>query len=97
MGQPAARMTDMTATADLIVGPSCPTVMVSFLPAAVVGDAVTGPVVAGAVTKGSLTVYFQNRPVARMGDTVSGVNAVTGAPITSAIATPCVPTVFIGG
>lgn len=97
MGQPAARLTDMTATADPITSPGVPTVLIANLPASVIGDVVSGPVMAGAVSKGSATVLIGNKPAARLGDTVSGANVQTGAPLTQSISYPCAPTVLIGG
>lgn len=94
---PAARLTDMTPTSDLIVAPGAPTVLIGGLPAACVGDAVAGPVCTGAITMGSFTVLIGGRPAARMGSMVTGANTVTGVPLTSSILTPCCPTVDIGG
>lgn len=97
MGQPAARLTDMTATADPITVLGTPNVLISYLPAAGPGDVVTGAVMIGAISKGSVTVLIGGRPAARMGDLVTGVNAVTGVPLTQTISYPCCPTVLIGG
>ena len=97
MGQPAARLTDMTATADPITVSGVPNVLVSFPPAACIGDTVTGAVMVGAIAKASVTVIVGGRPAARMGDLVSGVNAVSGVPLTQTISYPCAPTVLIGG
>lgn len=94
---PAARLTDMTATADPIVSPGTPTVLIMGLPASNIGDVVTGPVIAGAVAKASVTVMIGGKPATRMGDSVVGVNVMSGAPMTSAILMPCAPTVMIGG
>ncbi len=97
MGQPAARLTDMTATGDVITGPSVPTVLIENLPAAVLSDSVSGAACTGVIVSASMTVLIGGRPAARLGDTVSGANMATGVPVTTAIATPCAPTVLIGG
>ena len=95
MGTPAARLTDMTATADPITGPGVPTVLIGGLPAAVMGDLVSGLVCVGSITMGSPTVLIGGRPAARLGSTVTGVHAVTGVPVTTTVMTPCCPTVLI--
>ncbi|MEZ6234856.1 MAG: PAAR domain-containing protein [Phycisphaerales bacterium] len=97
MGQPAARVGDMTGTGDAITGPGVATVLIGSQPASVMGDTVSGGVVIGVVAKGSATVLIQNRPAARIGDLASGVNPTSGAPATSTIAGPGSPTVLIGG
>ncbi|MCO6455126.1 MAG: PAAR domain-containing protein [Pirellulaceae bacterium] len=93
----AARVSDMTATADPILPPGKPTVLTANLPQACLGDLVTGAVMTGAIVKGSATVLVCNIPAARLGDSVVGVNTVTGVPLTQAVAYPCAPTVMIGG
>ena len=53
MGQPAARISDMTAHGSpLAPGPGCPTVLIGGMPAARVGDmaACGAPIVVGAPT-----------------------------------------------
>ncbi len=99
MSFPAARLTDMTPTADPITGPCVPTVLIGGLPAAVLGDLVVGPVVTGAITTAtSMTVIVGGRPAARMTSMVSGANTVTGVPVSGIpIMVPCCPTVLIGG
>jgi uncharacterized Zn-binding protein involved in type VI secretion len=92
---PCARLTDMTPTADLIVGPGMPTVLVAGLPVALLGDSVVGPVITGVITMGSPTVNIGGRPVARMTSLVTGVHTITGVPLTSTIMMPCAPTVLI--
>ena len=70
-----------------VVGPGAPTVLISGLPAAVVGDTLicVGP--PDSIVKGSTTVMFEGKPAARMGDsTAHGGTIVVG-----------VPTVMIGG
>ena len=92
---PAARLSDMTPTADPILPPCNPMVLICNLPAACVGDLVTGPVITGAITMGSPTVMIGGRPAARMTSMVTGVHTVTGVPLTSTILQPCAPTVLI--
>lgn len=96
MGQPAARMGDMTAHGgSIVVG--MPTVLIGGLPAARVGDMhvcpmVTGlvPHVGGPITLGSATVLIGEKPAARVGDFATCV----GPPDT--IIPPGAPTVMIG-
>lgn len=94
---PAARLTDMHVCPMVtgvvphvggpIIGPCCPTVMISFLPAARVTDMVTCVGPPDMIVKGSATVMIGFLPAARMGDpTVHGGTIVLGA-----------PTVIIGG
>lgn len=97
MSQPAARMGDMTATADPILGPGTPTVLVMGQPVSNIGDAVTGPVLGGAVAKASLTVLCGCKPTTRMGDTAVGAHVMSGVPLTLPILMPCAPTVLMGG
>lgn len=96
MGMPAARVGDMTVTGDPITGPGVPTVLIGSMPASVMGDLVSGAVCIGAVTVASVTVLIQGRGATRVGDTVVGVHAVTGVPVTTAVAPPGAPTVVIG-
>ncbi len=65
------------------------------MPASVMGDLVSGAVCVGAITMGSPTVLIGYRPAARLTSQVTGVNAVTGAPLTTAVGPPCCPTVLI--
>jgi len=70
-----------------IIGPGCSTVLISFLPAAIMGDKAicVGP--PDSIMKGSATVLIGKKPAARMGDTCDhGGCIVLGC-----------PTVFIGG
>jgi uncharacterized Zn-binding protein involved in type VI secretion len=92
---PAARIGDLTVTGDPITGPGVPTVMISYMPASVLGDLVSGAVCVGAVTMGSPTVLINYMPAARLTSQVTGVNAVTGVPMTTAVGPPCCPTVLI--
>ncbi len=102
MTLPAARMTDMHLCAvpapppapplpvpvpNPIMTPCCPSVLISFLPAARLSD--MAPVgVPHPIVKGSATVLIQNLPAARVTDNV----ACGGIMIP-----PCCPTVLIGG
>lgn len=85
---PAARVTDATAHPGIVAGPGVPNVLLSGLPAAVVGDIHTcampplaGPHPPTPFPSGSLTVLIGSRPALRLGD-ASGCGApiVTGAP-----------------
>ena len=70
-----------------IIGPGVPTVLISGLPAAVVGDMCTCTGPPDSIVKGSATVLIGGRPAARMGDvTAHGGQVVVGD-----------PTVVIGG
>ena len=96
MGQPAARMGDMTAHGGSIVA-GCPTVLIGGQPAARLTDMhacpmVTGvvPHVGGPIIQGSATVLIGNLPAARVGDQAT----CTGPPDT--IIPPGCPTVLIG-
>ena len=96
MGQPAARMGDMTSHGGVITL-GCPTVLIGGQPAARMGDMHTCPMVTGVVphvggpiAKGSVTVLIGNMPAARMGDIATCV----GPP--DSIVGGC-PTVLIGG
>jgi uncharacterized Zn-binding protein involved in type VI secretion len=93
----AARLTDMHVCPMLtvlvphvggpIVGPGCPTVLIGFMPASVVGDVVTCVGPPDAIVMGSMTVQIGFKPAARMGDpTAHGGSIVLGC-----------PTVMIGG
>lgn len=92
---PLARLTDITATGDLITGPGIPTVLVSGLPAAVVGDLVSGAAVIGSITIGSPTILIGGRPTARVTSLVVGSNPQTGVPVSTAVALGA-PTVLAG-
>jgi uncharacterized Zn-binding protein involved in type VI secretion len=97
---PAARLTDMHTCPILtpgvppiphvggpITGPGCPTVLISKLPAARVGDLLTCVGPPDTIVKGSATVLIGGVPAARMGDlTAHGGSIVLGC-----------PTVLIGG
>lgn len=95
---PAARLTDMTATGDIVTGPGVPTVLIGSLPASVIGDMVSGPGCVGSLAMGcSMTVHIGNRPAARVTAMATGANPITGVPVTTAIIPPACPTVLIGG
>lgn len=96
MGQPAARVGDMTSHGgSIVVG--CPTVFIGGMPAARVGDMHTCPLVTGTVPHvggpvmppGSPTVLIGGMPAARMGDMAT----CTGPP--DSIVAGC-PSVLIG-
>jgi uncharacterized Zn-binding protein involved in type VI secretion len=91
---PAARIGDATTHPGLISGPGVPNVLISGLPAAVVGDVHTcafpppaGPHPPNPIAQGSLTVLIGGRPAARLGD-------LTGC---GALIMSSAPTVIIGG
>ncbi|HEX2981256.1 MAG TPA: PAAR domain-containing protein [Anaerolineaceae bacterium] len=93
---PAARLTDMTATGDVITGPGAPTVLIENLPAACIGDLVSGSVCVGAIAQGSATVLIAGRPAARVTSVVNGVNPITGVPVSTTIIKGAMKT-MIGG
>jgi uncharacterized Zn-binding protein involved in type VI secretion len=92
---PAARVGDTTVTGDAITGPGVPTVLISNMPASVVGDLVSGTVCVGSIVMGSLTVLIGGRPAARITSQVAGANPITGIPVTTAVGIGA-PTVLIG-
>lgn len=70
-----------------VIGPGCATVLISGLPAAVVGDSCVCVGPPDSIVKGSSTVMLGGVPAARMGDsTAHGGSIVMG-----------VPNVMIGG
>ncbi|MCG5240455.1 PAAR domain-containing protein [Azospirillum doebereinerae] len=88
---PAARLTDMhtcpMSTGPVphvggpIVSPGVPTVLIEFLPAAVVTDLCVCAGPPDVIVKGSATVVVGGRPAARIGDrTAHGGVIVAGAP-----------------
>lgn len=97
MGQPAARMGDMTAHGGVIVL-GCPTVLIGGVPSARITDMHTCPMVTGIVPHvggpilppGSPTVLIGGLPAARVGDMATCV----GPP--DSIIPPGCPTVLIG-
>jgi uncharacterized Zn-binding protein involved in type VI secretion len=97
MGQPAARMGDMTAHGGVIIL-GCPTVLIGGQPAARITDMHTCPLVTVVVPHvggpilppGGVTVLIGGLPAARVGDMATCV----GPPDT--ILPPGCPTVLIG-
>ncbi len=94
---PAARVGDLTVTGDAISGPGVPTVLIANMPASVVGDMIAGAVFTGAITMGSMTVLIGGRPAARTTSQCTGVNTITGVPLTTVVAPTPAATVLIGG
>jgi uncharacterized Zn-binding protein involved in type VI secretion len=99
--KPAARLTDMHICPMVtpgvppvphvggpIVGPGAPTVLINFLPAALMGDncVCVGP--PATIILGSATVLICNKPAARVGDSTAHGGT---------IGPPGCPTVLIGG
>jgi hypothetical protein len=86
MPTPAATIANLTATADVIIGPGAFTTMVKGLPCACMGDAVAGPLcVAGVITMTTaLTKLAKGRPQACIGSLVTGVSPI-GIPISTAV------------
>jgi uncharacterized Zn-binding protein involved in type VI secretion len=91
---PAARLSDLTATGDAITGPGVPTVLIENLPASVMGDLVSGAACQGSITQGSPTVLIGGRPAARVTSVVTGVNPVTGVPVSTTIIKGAVKTLI---
>jgi uncharacterized Zn-binding protein involved in type VI secretion len=91
---PAARVTDLTTHPGFVAGPGTPTVLISGLPAASMGDLHTclmpplaGPHPTAPFPRGSATVLIGGRPALRIGDiSACGATIITGA-----------PTVIVGG
>jgi uncharacterized Zn-binding protein involved in type VI secretion len=86
---PAARLTDMHVCPMVtvlvphvggpVVGPGVATVLISKLPAAVVGDSCVCVGPPDTIVKGSATVMIGNMPAARMGDsTAHGGSIILG-------------------
>ncbi|MFN5788593.1 MAG: PAAR domain-containing protein [Bacteroidota bacterium] len=70
-----------------IIGPGSPTVLIAFLPAAIMGDSAVCVGPPDSLMKVSATVLIGGKPAARMGDTCAhGGSIVLGC-----------PTVIIGG
>ena len=99
MGQPAARVGDMTSHGSpLGPGPGAPTVLIGGQPAWRAGSDThvcplfdgPKPHVGGVVAKGSATVLISGLPAARQGDSI----VEAGAPNMIAMG---LPTVLIGG
>ena len=94
---PAARISDMHTCPMVtglvphvggpVVGPGAPTVLISSMPAARVGDMLVCVGPPDTIVKGSSSVFIGGQPAARIGDnTAHGGVIVAGA-----------PTVIIGG
>jgi uncharacterized Zn-binding protein involved in type VI secretion len=86
---PAARLTDMHVCPMVtvlvphvggpVVGPGVATVLISKLPAAIVGDSCVCVGPPDTIVKGSATVMIGNMPAARMGDsTAHGGSIILG-------------------
>ena len=99
MGQPAARVGDLTSHGSpLATGPGCPTVLIGGQPAWRAGTDFhicplfdgPKPHVGGMVAVGSISVLIGGMPAARQGDMI----VEAGAPNTIAAGAP---TVLIGG
>lgn len=97
MSLPAAVVSGITATGDVITGPGVPNVLIGGMPAAVLGDLVSGTACVGAITMGSATVLIGGRPAARVTSTVAGANPASGVPVTTMVAPPGIPNTLIGG
>jgi uncharacterized Zn-binding protein involved in type VI secretion len=84
---PIATILNLTATADVIIGPGALTTMVHGLPIACLGDAVAGPMcVTGVITMTpALTNLAKGRPSACIGAMVTGVSVI-GIPVSTAVA-----------
>lgn len=94
---PAARLTDLHTCPMVtgvvphvggpITGPGVPTVMIAYMPAAVVGDlcVCTGP--PDTIAMGSTKVMIGNKPAARVGDQTAHGGVIIG---------PGAPNVMIG-
>lgn len=91
---PAARVTDLTATGDVITGPGVPNVLIEGLPASVVGDLVNGTACVGSITQGSPTVLISGRPAARMTSVVTGANPASGVPVSTTVISKAVRTLI---
>lgn len=64
-----------------IIGPGEPTVLISKLPASILGDSATCVGPPDSIVKGSSTVMVSGKPAARMGDTTAhGGSIAVGAP-----------------
>jgi uncharacterized Zn-binding protein involved in type VI secretion len=83
---PAARVLDPTAHAGVVTGPGVPTVLITGLAAAVVGDVHTcglapTPHPPAPFAMGSFTVFIGGRPALRVGDVAAcGAPIIVGAP-----------------
>jgi len=83
---PVATIANLTASADVIVGPGAFTTMVKGLPCACMGDLVAGPAcVAGVITMTTaINKLAKFRPQACIGSLVTGVTMI-GIPMATAV------------
>jgi len=86
MPAPAMTLTNLTATGDVISGPGGLTTLVKGLPVACVGDAVAGSVCTGVISGTLSKTIVKGRPVATLGAPVTGVNPITGIPVSTVCA-----------
>lgn len=71
-----------------ILGPGAPTVLISYMPAALMGDNCTCVGPPATIILGSATVLICNKPAARVGDSTAHGGTISP---------PGCPTVLIGG
>lgn len=83
----AARISDPTNHAGIVIGPGCPTVIIDGMPAAVAGDLhicglkITPPHLPSSFPMGSSTVMIGGKPALRVGDVAGcGANISDGSP-----------------
>ncbi len=82
----AARISDPTNHAGIVIGPGCPTVIIDGMPAAVVGDlhicGLKVPIhLPSQFIVGSATVMIGGKPALRVGDVAGcGANISDGSP-----------------
>ena len=86
MPAPIATITNLSGTADVIIGPGAPTILINSMPVACVGDAVAGPMCTSGVIAMSpvMNILINGRPVANMGSMISGVSPV-GVPVSTPV------------
>jgi uncharacterized Zn-binding protein involved in type VI secretion len=86
MPTPVATIANLTATADVIIGPGAFTTMVKGLPVACMGDAVSGPFcIVGVITMTTaINKLAKGRPTANIGSLVTGI-APLGFPVSTAV------------
>lgn len=81
---PVSTLTGVSATGDLVTGPGFPLKLINGMPVACMGDAVAGVTVTGVIsTTMHPTLIIGGRPVASLTCMVTGVNPVTGIPMTT--------------
>ncbi len=84
---PAARLGDVTATGDTMLGPGVPNVLIGGIPAAIVSNQVVGPVLnagPGTITSGSATVLIGGLPAGRVTPMVMGNRSTPAGPVPAA-------------